>query len=153
MSVAFRRESDEEHLEPKFEVPIPPGPNLVTAAGLELISARIAELEGLAKTLTDETALAAAKRDLRYWKARLTSAQVQPLHDGETVEFGCKVRFRMNSQDREIAIVGHDEAEPTAGRLAFTAPLARAMMGAAAGDLVDFNGKDEAIEILSIAPL
>lgn len=153
MSVAFRRESDEEHLEPKFEVPIPPGPNLVTAAGLALIHSRIAELEGSITTLTDETALTAAKRDLRYWKARLTSAQVQPLPDGETVEFGCKVRFRMNSQDREIAIVGHDEAEPTAGRLAFTAPLARAMMGAAAGDLVDFNGKDEAIEILSIAPL
>ena len=30
MSVAFRRESDEEHLEPKFELPIPPGPNYVT---------------------------------------------------------------------------------------------------------------------------
>ena len=26
MSVAFRRDSDEEHLEPKFAVPIPPGP-------------------------------------------------------------------------------------------------------------------------------
>ena len=37
MSVAFRRESDEEHLEPKFEIPIPPGPNLVTARGLALI--------------------------------------------------------------------------------------------------------------------
>ena len=38
MSVAFRRESDEEHLEPKFELPIPPGPNLVTARGLALIA-------------------------------------------------------------------------------------------------------------------
>ena len=42
MSVAFRRNGDEEHLEPKFEVPIPPGPNLVTPAGLALIEARIA---------------------------------------------------------------------------------------------------------------
>ena len=33
VSVAFRRESDEEHLEPKFERPIPPGANLVTARG------------------------------------------------------------------------------------------------------------------------
>ena len=37
MSVAFRRDGDEEHLEPKFEIPIPPGPNLVTARGLALI--------------------------------------------------------------------------------------------------------------------
>ena len=36
MSVAFRRESDEEHLEPKFEIPIPVGPNLVTARGARL---------------------------------------------------------------------------------------------------------------------
>ncbi len=33
MSVAFRRETDDEHLEPKFEIPIPPGPNRVTAQG------------------------------------------------------------------------------------------------------------------------
>ena len=45
MSVAFRRESDEEHLEPKFELPFPPGPNLVTPRGLALIEARNAELE------------------------------------------------------------------------------------------------------------
>ena len=39
MSVAFRREGDDEHLEPKFEIPIPPGPNLVTARGAALIHA------------------------------------------------------------------------------------------------------------------
>ena len=38
MSVAFRRESDEEHKEPRFELPIPPGPNLVTAAGLATVN-------------------------------------------------------------------------------------------------------------------
>ena len=43
MSVAFRRESDEEHLEPKFERPIAPGPNLVTPRGLALIGAIVAE--------------------------------------------------------------------------------------------------------------
>ena len=45
MSVAFRRDSDEEHLEPKFELPIPLGPNLVTTRGLAMIGSRIAELE------------------------------------------------------------------------------------------------------------
>ncbi len=48
MSVAFRRESDDEHLEPRFELPIPAGPNLVTAAGPALIAARVAELEAAA---------------------------------------------------------------------------------------------------------
>ena len=45
MSVAFRRESDDEHLEPKFEIPIPPGPNLVTARGLAMIGQRVSDLE------------------------------------------------------------------------------------------------------------
>jgi hypothetical protein len=45
MSVAFRREGDEEHLEPKYELPIPPGPNLVTARGAAQIAAKVVELE------------------------------------------------------------------------------------------------------------
>jgi len=40
MSVAFRRESDEEHKEPRFELPIPPGPNLVTRRGYFLFKTR-----------------------------------------------------------------------------------------------------------------
>ncbi|AIT78927.1 GreA/GreB family elongation factor [Novosphingobium pentaromativorans] len=153
MSVAFRRESDEEHLEPKFEVPIPPGPNLVTADGLERIRSRIAELESQVPALTEETKQKAAKRDLRYWRARLSTAQVQPVPSGETVAFGCRVSFVLAGKQRTIDIVGHDEAEPAQNRLAFTAPLARAMMDAQAGEFVDFNGKEEAIEIVSIAPL
>src|SRR4029079_14786816 len=45
MSVAFLRESDEEHKEPRFELPIPPGPSLVTPRGLALIEAKVGELE------------------------------------------------------------------------------------------------------------
>ena len=54
MSVAFRRESDDEHLEPKFELPLPPGPNLVTPRGLAQIRAKVAELEARLAGLTDE---------------------------------------------------------------------------------------------------
>tara|TARA_A100001391_G_scaffold48685_1_gene28950 strand:+ start:14159 stop:14371 length:213 start_codon:yes stop_codon:yes gene_type:complete len=70
MSVAFRREGDDEHLEPKFELPIPPGPNLVTARGLAQIHAKVAELEAALAGLSDETEIAARKRDLRYWHTR-----------------------------------------------------------------------------------
>ncbi|WP_408586741.1 GreA/GreB family elongation factor [Novosphingobium sp.] len=153
MSVAFRRDGDEEHLEPKFEVPIPPGPNRVTPAGLALIEQRIAHFEALAASETDETALAAARRDLRYWKARRASAEVMPPANGEVVAFGTRVTFRLGGQERTIAIVGHDEADAASGKVAFTAPLPRAMMDAEAGERVDFNGKAEAIEILAIAPL
>ena len=144
MSVAFRRDGDEEHLEPKFEVPIPPGPNLVTAAGRALIDTRIAALEADIPALTDETALNAAKRDLRYWRKRLATAEVQPAPSGERAMFG------HNGKEREVHIVGHDEADPAKGALAFTAPLARALLGAEVGEFVDFNGQEEAIEVLAL---
>lgn len=151
MSVAFRRESDEEHLEPKFDIPIPPGPNLVTPRGLALIRAKVTELEALVPTLTEEQALADAKRQLRYWGTRQATAQPVPVPDGETVEIGCTVQLRLNGKTREIAIVGDDEADPAAGLLAFSAPLARAMMGATEGEVLAFGGKEQAIEILGIS--
>ena len=62
MSVAFRRESDEEHKEPRFELTIPPGPNLVTAAGLKQAEARVANLKSAvaAETVNEVKASAPA---------------------------------------------------------------------------------------------
>lgn len=153
MSVAFRRDSDEEHLEPKFELPIPVGPNLVTARGLALIEARVAELEALVASGLEETPLAEAKRDLRYWRTRLATAQLAPPPPEDEVAFGSRVRFRHNGAERSIDLVGDDEAEPAAGRIAFSAPLARALMGALAGEFVDFAGKEEAVEVLEVGPI
>lgn len=150
MSVAFRRESDEEHLEPKFEIPIPPGPNLVTTRGLRLTKEKVAELEGLLPALTDEQAIAAKRRELRYWRTRLATAQLAPTPDGGTVEFGCTVTFRHNGKTRVITIVGDDEAEPAKGLLSFAAPLSRALMEAEPGETVAFGGKAEAIEVLKV---
>lgn len=151
MSVAFRRDSDEEHLEPRFEIPIPPGPNLVTARGLALTQAKVAELEALLPTLTDEAALTSAKRELRYWGTRQATAQLAPMPDGETVAFGCTVTYRLNGQERTVTIVGDDEADPAAGMISFAAPLSRAMMGVEPGELVAFAGRADAIEIVAIA--
>lgn len=153
MSVAFRRESDEEHKEPRFELPIPVGPNLVTANGLALTEARVAELEALVKAETEPVALEEAKRDLRYWRTRLATAELAPPPPQDEVAFGSRVGFRLKGKSRHVDIVGDDEADPSAGRISFSAPLARAMIGACVGDLVDFAGQPEAIEILEISPI
>lgn len=149
MSVAFRRESDEEHKEPKFEIPMVPGPNLVTARGKALIDARVVELEA-AVARAEGDARAALQRDLRYWHTRQTTAEIAPVPSPDTVAIGSRVRFRMAGRERMIEIVGHDEADPAADRIAFQAPLAVAMLGAETGELLDFNGRGEAIEILSV---
>jgi len=150
MSVAFRREGDEEHLEPKFELPIPPGPNLVTARGLAQIRARVVELETTLPGLTDEDAIKAARRQLRYWSTRQATAQLMEKTDGSRVAFGCTVTLKINSSQRTITIVGDDEADPAAGLLSFSAPLSRALMDAEPGEKLDFASVEDAIEIISI---
>ena len=150
MSVAFRRESDEEHREPRFELPLPPGPNLVTERGLALIRARVCEYEERVAAETDEAAREEAKRDLRYWRTRQSTAQLAPAPAGDEAAFGTCVTIRLNGEERTFAIVGHDEAEPAGGTVSVSAPLARAVLGAVAGDLLPFAGKDDAIEVLNV---
>jgi hypothetical protein len=154
MSVAFRRDGDEEHLEPKFELPIPPGPNLVTARGLALIGERVTQLKTMiARSSPGDHGLDSLKRDLRYWHTRQTTALVQPVPSGDTVEIGTRVTFRLKGKPRTLAIVGHDEADPAAGSISFSAPLARALMGAEAGEVLPFADDEDAIEVQEIGPL
>ncbi|MEH6660552.1 MAG: GreA/GreB family elongation factor [Parasphingorhabdus sp.] len=151
MSVAFRREGDDEHLEPKFEHPIPVGPNLVTARGLQLIKDRVAELQSKVAELTDdEVALKIAKRDLRYWNTRQSTAEQPPVPSGTKVEFGTRVTFLLNGKEKTLSLVGDDEADPASALVSFSAPISRALMGLEPGDLGDFAGREDAIEILSI---
>jgi transcription elongation GreA/GreB family factor len=150
MSVAFRRESDEEHKEPEFELPIPVGPNLVTERGLALIAARVAAIEAQIAAEADEAAVKKLRRDLRYWTTQHATAQIAPAPAEDEAGIGSQVKIRLKGKKRSFIIVGHDEADPAADLLAFTAPLARAVMGAMAGEKVAFAGEDDAVEILSI---
>lgn len=150
VSVAFRRESDEEHKEPVFELPIPAGPNLVTANGLAQIEEKIAELDAMVAAGGEDAAIAQAKRAARYWSTRKTTAELAPVPDGDEVAFGTRVTIRLNGAERTMAIVGDDEADPAAGSVGISAPLVRAVLGAEAGEFVAFNGREDAIEVIGI---
>ena len=149
MSVAFRRESDDEHKEPEFEWPIPVGPNLVTPRGLRLIGEEVARLNTAIAAETDGDARKKLQRRLRYLQTRQATADVQALPGDDVVGIGSRVRYALGGSERVVTIVGHDEADPAAGRIAFTSPLGRALMGAEAGDMVAFQGREDAIEILA----
>ncbi|WP_206240378.1 GreA/GreB family elongation factor [Novosphingobium terrae] len=151
MSVAFRRDGDDEHLEPKFEIPIPPGPNLVTERGLALIGEKLAALEVELAKGGEEAQINALKRELRYWTTRQITAELVPAPDGSTVAIGTRVAFTLNGKRRDLSIVGDDEADPAQGSIAFSAPLARSLIGGEEGELLPFNGKEDAIEVLEIA--
>ncbi len=149
MSVAFRRESDEEHKEPRFELPIPPGQNLVTARGLTLIEAKVAALQATLGGKEDEM----VRRELRYWHTRRTTAVIAPPPPADEAGFGSRVTFTLNGRVRTIDIVGTDEADPDSDRVGFQAPLARALIGAGPGETAAFGGREDAIEVVAVAPI
>lgn len=151
MSVAFRRESDDEHKEPEFELPIAVGPNWVTPRGLRLLGTEVARIEGEIAGTTDEEARKKLQRRLRYFHTRQATAEVQaPPADG-SVGIGSRVTYRLNKAEKTITIVGGDEADPALGCVAFTAPLARALMGAEVGESVEYQDREDAVEIVAVA--
>jgi transcription elongation GreA/GreB family factor len=154
MSRAFVKENDDTP--PGGDLPerrISEHPNLVTPDGLAELEARADELEELRAEAvaegaargsgSDDPALAAElaplDRDLRYFRARIASAQpvdlaAQP-HD--TVAFGARVTVRdEKGVERVWAIVGEDEADLKAGKVSYVSPLAEALLGARVGDAV-----------------
>ncbi|MGQ3100794.1 MAG: GreA/GreB family elongation factor [Sphingopyxis solisilvae] len=150
MSVAFRRESDDDHKEPEFELPIAVGPNLVTSRGLRLLGEEVARLEAEIAHTTDEETRKKLQRRLRYFHTRHATAEVQaPPSDG-SVGIGSRVTYRLNNAERTITIVGGDEADPALGCVAFSAPLARALIGAEAGESVEYQDRDDAITVLAV---
>src|SRR5690606_15480078 len=103
--------------------------------------------DGLERELsaeTDETRLTALRRDLRYWQTRQITAELVPAANGNTAEIGTTVTFLLHGKERALSIVGDDEADPANGLVAFSAPLSRALIGAEAGEILPFGGKDEA---------
>ncbi|MBJ7438299.1 MAG: GreA/GreB family elongation factor [Sphingopyxis sp.] len=152
MSVAFRREGDDEHKEPEFELPIAVGPNWVTPRGLRLLGEEVARLEAEIAAATDEDARKKLQRRLRYFHTRQSTAEVQtPPSDG-SVGIGSRVTYRLGQAEKTITIVGGDEADPALGCVAFSAPLARALMGAEVGESVEYQDREDAITIVAVAP-
>ena len=94
---------------------------------------------------------AAPLRDVRYFAARVRTAQViaNPTST-DTVAFGSTVTFRRgDGRVQKYRIVGEDEADPKTGSMSFVSPVARLLMGKAVGDVVGPSGQQ--LEIIAIA--
>jgi transcription elongation factor GreB len=141
--------------------------NYVTPRGLRLLREELATLETERHRLEGDRGdeveyrrrLAIVAGRTRDLTARLASAVVvdprrQP-HD--QVRFGASVTLRAvggerAGEDRRLEIVGIDEADAARGRMAFTAPIARAILGRGVGDRVALatpRGQD-LLEVIAI---
>ena len=155
MSVAFTKDEDHEAAAANLpDRPISPHPNLVTSEGLAFLENAFAEAKAAYSAAqasglinTDRTAMARATRDLRYYTARLSSAQrIDPVIAPQKVVFGCEVtvereaKDNKNSREQTFRIVGEDEADPNKGSISYVSPMARALLGKEIGDEVQVAG-------------
>ncbi len=152
MSRAFVKEQDDAP-EELLERPVSPNPNFVTARGLRLIDAEIETLRGQqskAQHGGDKAAAARYARDLRYWVQRRATAQlVAPPADLKTVAFATRATIERHGGRRQtFAIVGEDEADPAKGLLAYTSPMARALLGRKFGEFAEAPGSE--VEIIAL---
>jgi len=160
MSIAFLRDPEGETLEDIPDRPISPHRNLVTAEGLAHIEREVARLEGAFSVAQkaaaengdeeDRLNLLRIGRDLRYWMARRSSAElVPPLKDSGKVHFGSTVVIeREDGRRQRWRIVGEDEADPSHETISYVSPLARALVNKVVGDVVEVNRLDvEVVEI------
>lgn len=160
MSKAFTKDDDSSPppLVPR-RAPLPPGqPNYVTARGLAALREELITLRGehaAASARGDVTRAAPLAERVNELEARLATAELVPVPSpppGE-VRFGATVVVRSESgAERTYSIVGIDEADASAGRIAFIAPLARALIGKRAGEAAVVrtpHGEDE-LELVSV---
>jgi transcription elongation factor GreB len=128
--------------------PIPAGvPNYVTERGLRALRDELAEMDAAAHR---PEGFAARRAEL---EERIAGATPVPApHDRGEIRFGARVEIEAGGNRREVQIVGVDEADPGLGLVAFTAPLARALLGRRVADIVSVQtpGGEEELRITSI---
>jgi transcription elongation factor GreB len=152
-------------------------PRFITAGGLKRIRAEYDELFGVERPKVVEVVSWAASlgdrsenADYQYGKRRLreidrrlahlarimkTAKVVDPAQQPsrDQVRFGATVELADEEDNRRtLTIVGDDEADASAGRIGWSAPLSRALIGAKVGDerIVRLPSGEKSYEVTAI---
>ncbi len=149
MSRAFVKETAESAAPP--ERMVEEGANPVTAEGMAQIDSHVARIEDAMKSEANVLLRETLARDLRYWSVRKASAQLVQLAADGIVAFGSSVTIERKGRTQSFRIVGVDEADAGKGLISVHAPLARAVMGAHAGDIIEADEPLGEITVLSTA--
>lgn len=177
MSKAFVRESEAaQEPAPSADGEPPPPRNYITPAGYARLKAELKQLVEIERPVVVRTVAWAASNgdrsenaDYHYGKKKLREIDrrvrflIKRLENAEVVDnagrdsvqvyFGARARVRSRSgAERDVTIVGADEADPARGRVSWRSPVARALIKASVGDVVrlDTPGGAEALEILEV---
>lgn len=162
MSRGFVKEGDQEEavIIPQ-RAPLPPGVvNYVTAVGYRQLADEkeelLTELANIPKDNDTEhrRTMTLINGKLALLEERMASARIIELKDQpqDEVRFGALVEIQNGNKQLKFQITGIDEADVKKQKIAFTAPIAKAITGAKEGDTVSFRlgGKMSELKILKI---
>jgi transcription elongation factor GreB len=144
--------------------PLPLGvPNYVTRRGLQALQRELAELERERVTAEQRSGLgpeqqaraAALATRVTELAGRIHGAVLvdPPAGPTDEVRFGATVVARdAEGRQRRFQIVGVDEANGREGKVAFVAPIARALLGRRRGELATLRSPrgEEELEVVDI---
>lgn len=161
MSVAFSKEPDVEILDELPDRHLSPHRNLVTAEGLARIEREVDQLQHelsqlqakpqIEQSAEERASIARVARDLRYWTARRSSAELVPPMEGtDRVHFGSKVTIeRGDGRKQTFRIVGEDESDPSKGLISYVSPLAKALTGRHVGEVAELANNEVAVKLIA----
>lgn len=183
MSKAFTKETEAQaDLEDDLDEELPALPagakNYITPAGLQKLRDEFRELQQVERPKIVEVVSWAAgngdrsengdylygkkrlreiDRRLRFLMKRIESAEVvEPRRqtNKDRIFFGARVTYRNGrGEEKSIRIVGIDEAQSDIGDISWVSPIARALMKAEIGEVVEVRTPKgvESLEIVDIA--
>ena len=128
-------------------------PNYVTKEGLEALKEELKKLEAERVKAGDNYIMANfIDATMKLLIDRINSAVEVDLSKSkkDTVSFGAWVRYN----GRVVRIVGVDEADVNKGLISFISPIAKALMGKKAGDIIELKGSGKIkLEEVSFEPM
>ena len=162
MSRAFVKEPDGDEIADDLpERKISSHPNYVTPRGQQLLQEKLQQTEAERRRLQSKEempakqALTRIERELRYLRQRVMQAilVIPPENAPEQVCFGMWVEVQEAETIRKFQIVGEDEALNNQQLISWVSPLAKSVLGAEVGDLVQRQkpGGSLELEILSLS--
>ena len=177
MSKAFTKETDGDEEEVALAPTLPGGKNYITPQGYARLRGELLELIDVERPKMVEVVHWAASngdrsengdylygkkrlreidRRIRFLTKRLEIAEVvdPALHAGrDQVFFGATVTYLEDGEtEREVTILGIDEADSAQGQISWISPVARALLKARVGDEVQLPtpGGLRALEIVAV---
>jgi len=178
MSKAFIKDDDRDDDDEADAPPVAAGvKNYITKRGYEALQTELHKLVRDERPKVVETVTWAASNgdrsengDYLYGKKRLREIDRRIRHLNKRIEiaqvvdpkqqtnrtqvfFGARVTYATEAGlERQVRLVGIDEADLTRGEVSWIAPIARALLKARIGDEVDMRGPQgiERIEVLAI---